>query len=661
LQTLAIVFSCVPIPFAKNGGFNFAAGKFAKFLESIKNLIPKGVDAVRNFFAQNFVNPLRDKLQTFLDPLDKFAASPINDLNQWMDGYTANNYAKLEASLPYLFSNTDPSIVTARTNLLNAIGKVQQNADTYKIGPFALGELINIAESSDSLARSLREFEQHTDNLSGLGGAGSALEIERLYGNVAIGGAAANIASSNQVSPNLTSTVYPQVDIGDTIIINSIEKIVIDKNFTAAPSGTVSVDVLTDNVKVITADVGTLNLASCLLDASGTLKVNTGTYIKVNSEVRRVNTVNAYGDYLTVYNPFDSTCTSQTFYKETSFNVNSAFATTSTDLEVKVKTSFVCNSVCLDNVITGNGTSFTTYLQANNKIYYDAKEYIVVSVTDTTITVDDSLRFTRNFPVYKVTNETPFVGLDEDLVDPDGIINAFTLPATLTGDPNILSGLTTRVRRSNGVYQSVNVSSPSDAAQSLFQDELLRRVKEKLDDMKYRLRDDAIRGLTSAAVITEIQKATTTITTVRDQVKDIVNQDIAVLNQAKNLVKGMIKLFSLSCSKKKRKDSGPNDSDEYLDIILAPDPRRQGCDATTSDFIEILDDFDQDYNDPGFNNNTISANTAIPTDPSLDGLNLIGGPFPVQGTGTDDNGNVGADVDGTPDVTVPEDPCAKPC
>jgi len=662
LQTLAMVFSCVPIPFAKNGGFNFAASKFGKFLSDIKDNIQKGVDGVKDFFSQNFINPIRDGIRdSILSPLDKAVSTPFNKINEELEKLTANDYAGIEASLPSLFSRTEPSVVTARNRLLDVLGKVNTSADNYKIGPFMLGELITMAQSADSLAKAMREFEQHTDNLSGLGGSGTALELQRLYGNVVYTGATANIASSNQVSPNLSASVYPIVDIGDTVVINSLEKIVIDKNFTAAPAGTVAVDVLTDSSKVTTASVATLNLANCLLDTNGTIKLNKNMYISVNGEVRQVNTINSLGDYLTVYNPFYNSASGQTFFKETSFNVNTAFVTTSTDLEIKVKTSFVCNSVCLDNVITGQGTTFTSQLQANNKILYDAREYIVTSVTDTTITVDDYLRATKNFAVYKVTNETPFVGLDDDLVDPDGIINAFTLPGSITGDPNFMNGVTTRVRRANGVYQTVNASKPTDAAQALFQEQLMERAREILNQMKYDLRDDAIRSLTESQTVTAINDTINRLTTVKDDVRNVIEQDIAVLNQAKNLVKGMVKLFSLSCSKKKRKDSGVNDSDEYLDIILYPNPDRQGCDATTSDFIDILDDFDAEYNDPGFANNPVSANTTVQNFDALDDLNGLTGPFPRQGTGTGEGeGDAGIDNQ-DPDVNVPEDPCAKPC
>jgi hypothetical protein len=656
------MFSCLPVPFAKNGGLNFADTKLGKALSDLAKSAKRGVDAFRNGLNE-FVNKITGGIRdSVLGPLDRATGGFFNDVNAFFDKFTGpDGQIRLEAALPNLFGRTGGAISNVRTQLLNTLGSVQQNSNTYKIGGFSIGELVNLTEESDSLARAMRDFQTHTDNLSGTGGAGTALEIQRLYGNVVFTGATANIASSNQVSPNLSATVYPVIELGDLIIIDNQPRIMIDKNFTAAPSGTVSVDTTTDNVKVTTTSVGTLNLANHLIATSGTIKLNTNMYISVNGEVRQVNTINSLGDYLTVYNPFYESAVANTFYVETSFNVNTAYTTTKTDQELKVQTSFVCNSVCLDNVITGVGTTFTSDLQANNKIYYDAKEYIVISVTDTTIVVDDYLRVTKNFAVYKVTDEIPYIGLDEDLVDPDGIVNAFTLPSTITGDPNFMNGFTTRVRRANGIYQTVSAASPTDAAQSLLQDKLMEKVRENLNQMKYDLRDDAIRNLTDAEVISRINNSITRFKNIKNEIKDIIAQDKAVLNAVKSLLKGMIKLFSLACSKKKKKGGEATDSDEYLNLILYPNPERQGCDANTSDFIIVLDDFDDEYNDPGITLPTFSSNTNITPITDFDDRNLVGGTLPNQGTGIGDGeGNVGVDR-GDPDVNVPEDPCAKPC
>ena len=126
------------------------------------------------------------------------------------------------------------------------------------------------------------------------------------------------------------------------------------------------------------------------------------------------------------------------------------------------------------------------------------------------------------------------------------------------------------------------------------------------------------------------------------------------------MVTSLGKLFSLACGKKKRK-KGDSSSDDYLDVIVVPNPVEDGCDATTGQFINILDDFDSEFNQDGVTLPTIPANTNIALNNQFNGSDIIVGPLPnqTQGTGTA-NSNVG--IDGTdPDVNVPEDPCAKPC
>lgn len=664
------MFTGKPIPFAKLGGM-FANTKLGKFLASIKKDAKRISDAVKATFAKNFINPLREKLNSF----DRWASTPFNDLNVELENLTANNYLGLERSLNLLFSNNASSVVNARNTLLERLGKVVEfSANTnYKLGPFSIGELSSFAAADDSFAATLRDMEQHTDNLSGLGGATVKFDFQRIYGNVTVQNTAVHIVSSNVVYPNLSKTIYPVVNIGDIIVVENEERVVISKKFTPTFDGTVSIDTTTNNVKVATASVSTLNLASCNLSVNGGIGVletgnillNSGMFISVNGEVRQINTINSLGDYLTVYLPFNNSVSNTLLLRESSFNVNTAFTFTNERL-LQVRNSFIANSLCLDNVITGVGTTFTSVLQANNKIYYDNKEYNVVAVTNTTITVDDSLRYTERFPVYKINNETPFLDLTEDMVDPDGIITAFTLPGQIMGDNAVLNDLTVRVRRANGVYQTVSASKPVDAAQSLFQEELLRKARDILTQMKYDLRDDAIRSLSEAQLVAKIEETYTRITNIKSDIKNVIEQDMAVINQVKSLVKGMIKLFSMSCSKKKRKDEGgkATDSDDYLDLILQPNPDRQGCDATSSDFITILDDFDKEYNDPNLDTPNIpDIDTGIPSANNLfDGLDSISGPFPRQDEAPDGGNIIGGGIDDqNPDVEIPEDPCAKPC
>lgn len=675
------MFTGKPIAFSK-GTFGSLGGRFAELAKKISESIKTGKEWLNNF-KKDFINPLLngtlitqykrdangnilrdDKGNALVEKSTNFL-SPLSELNATIDRYTANNYAGLQAAVPALFSNTEPSIVSARNALLDRLGKVDQAA-SYRIGPFTIGELSEIGTAADtSFVQTMRDFHDHTNQLAGVSYDSVKFTLQRLYGNVTIAGASANIASSATVSPNLRSTVYPFTDIGDLVIINNEERRVIDKGFTAAPSGTVSVyaDTVANSVVVTSASVATLNLADCLLATSGTLKVGTGVFINVNNEIRQVNSINSLGDYLTVYIPFRSTATAQTFFKETTFTVNTAFSTTATNQTVKIKSEFIANSLCLDNVITGRGTSFTTNLVANNKIYYDEKEYFVVSVTDTTIVVDEPLRFTNNFPIFKVTGETAALNFAEDSNSPDDILTTFSLVGQLTNDKNFLDGFTTSVRRANGTYQTVSAANASDSAQSLLQAELMRKGNLLLKEMINDLRGDAINKLTTSQVVATLSGFETRISNVRNEVKDAIEQDLAVINKVKGLLKALIKLFTTSCSKKKRKD-GDGTSDDYLDLILVPNPERQGCDATTSDFTDILDDIDVEFNDPGTTNpnpfDPPSGN--IPKNDMLNPGDQLIGPYPGRPViGVDDDGLSGNLDNNDPNVKAPEDPCAKPC
>lgn len=675
------MFTGKPIAFSK-GAFGSLGGKFEELSKKISESVKKGKEWLNNF-KKDFINPLlngtiiteykRDANGNILrdengNPLVKKSTnfiSPLSELNAKIDKYTENNYAGLQAALPGLFSNTEPTIVAARNNLLDKLGKADQAA-SYRIGPFTIGELSEIGTSADtSFVQTISDFTDHTNQLAGVSYDSVKFTLQRIYGDVSVAGATANIISSTVVSPNLRSTVYPATNIGDLVIINSEERRVIDKGFTSAPSGTVSVyaDTVANSVTVTSASVATLNLADCLLSSTGTLKVGSGTFINVNNEIRQVNSINALGDYLTVYIPFRNTATAQPFFKETTFTVNTAFATTATDQTVKIKSEFIANSLCLDNVITGRGTSFTSYLAANNKIYYDEKEYFVISVTDTTIVVDEPLRFTNNFPIFKVTGETASLNFAEDSNSPDDILSTFSLVGQLTNDKNFLNGFTTTVRRANGTYQTVNASNASDSAQSLLQAELLRMGNSLLTEMINDLRGDAINKLTTSQVVAQIQGFDTRITNIRNDVKDVIEQDLAVINKVKGLLKGLIKLFTTSCSKKKRKD-GDTTSDDYLDLILVPNPERQGCDATTSDFTDILDDIDVEFNDPQTTNpNTFDPPPGIiPQNDMLNPGDQLVGPYPGRPViGVDDDGLSNNLDNNVPNIKAPEDPCAKPC
>lgn len=655
------MFSCVPIPFVKQGGLDFSQTKFGKFIQRIKGSFDKAADAVSNFFKDNFRNPLYDAgrnfKETVLDPLDKNLASPFESLNTEIDGLVAEDYKGLKALLSDLSGNSVPSIQASFNALEASLGKAQNFSDNYKIGPFTLGQLTSIAESA-SLQASLQQFRDHTDALSGVKST-VAYDLITLYGNVVSTGATVNIASSNVVTPNLRSTAYPRVDYGDTIIIDSQERIVTEKTFSVHPSGTVSVDILTNNVKVTTADVGTLNLVNCLLSTSGTINLNTSMFITVNNEIRRIQQINSLGDFLTVDLPFNSSTTGAGLYKETSFIVNTAFTTTKTDQSLYVRTPFVANSECLDTVITGNGTSWTSYLEVGDKIIYDTKEFIIESVTDTTITVNDPLRLTKNFAVYKVNNEIEITPFEED-IDPDEIINGFVMIETMTGDPNFMKGMKSRVRLANGKYASVSTEVPLDAAQSLFKKELLEQAKDAIKTMKYELNNAKVRGLSESNVNIAINGTINRYFAVKNELEAVVARDKQIIKNVKNFVKALGKLFSLACGKKKR-NKGDSSSDDYLDVIVVPNPVENGCDATRGTFIDDLDDFDSEFNNDNVGPIKANSNNTIETNNDFNGQDTILGPLPNQTQGTGDGeGNI--DIDGgDPDVNVPEDPCAKPC
>lgn len=644
------MFTGKPIAFSK-GSFGSIGGQFSAIAEKIKKGIQNGKQWL-NEFKKDYINPLLNG-----------TLAPLTELNATIDRYTENNYAGLQAALPALFSKTDPSVVTARNNLLAVLGRADQ-ATAYRIGPFSIGELSEIGTTADtSFVQTMQNFQTHTNQLAGVGYDSVNFTFQRIYGNVTITNATVNIASSTLVSPNLTASVYPTTNVGDIVVINNQELYVIDKGFTAAPTGTVSVDTSTDAYKVTSASVATLNLASCLLNTTGTLKVQPGTFINVNNEIRQVNTINALGDYLTVYIPFRSTATALSFYKETTFTVNTALTATATDQTIKLKSEFIANSVCLDNVITGVGTTFTSSLQANNKIYYDEKEYYVVSVTDTAIVVDEPLRYTSNYPIFKVTDQSSYLSLIGDNGTPDDITSTFSLIGQLTNDKNFLEGFTTNVRRANGTYQTVNSATASDSAQALLQAELVRRGNRLIKEMINDLRGDAINGLSTSQLVSQLSGFENRIKTIRDDVTNIVEQDLAVLNNIKGMLNGLIKLFTISCSKKKRKD-GDSSSDDYLDLILTPNPERQGCDATASDFIDILDTIDIEFNDPASTNpNTyVPISGTIPDNDMLNPGDRLVGPYPTRPDDSAGGDNLTGNLDGTDlNIQAPEDPCAKPC
>jgi hypothetical protein len=458
---------------------------------------------------------------------------------------------------------------------------------------------------------------------------------------------------------------YPIVNVGEVIIVNTLPKRVIGKYFTVVSPGSVSVDIGTANTRVTTDSLVSLNLANILLDAGGTTKLAPNMYIKLNGEIKQVNTINAVGDYLTVYSPFRQSAVSVDLYKETALNVNTAFTSTISGLSIKVRTPFCANSLCLDNVITGNGTTFTSYLSANDKIYYDNKEYFVLSVTDTAITVDEETRKLDNAVIYKVTDES-FLQRFSETNGPEDIIGAFSSLDQMTGSMggHLTANLTTRYRAANGTYIMVDAKKPTDATKSLKNANLVNKVNQVYQDILDNFQDDAIAALTESELVGLINQTKLDIERVKNELLDSIKQDLAVINAVKGLLAGLLKLFSISCGKKKKKDNSPQaeESDEYLNLILAPNPLRQGCEATESDFISLLDEIDAEHNEPNLPTYDIQVpNYADPESDVLQPEEEFDGVYPDE---PEDEPSVDADIgiDGEP-VLPPEvpDPCAQPC
>jgi hypothetical protein len=175
-----------------------------------------------------------------------------------------------------------------------------------------------------------------------------------------------------------------------------------------------------------------------------------------------------------------------------------------------------------------------------------------------------------------------------------------------------------------------------------------------------RLHDDAIRSLVESELAQEINYINNEIDALKNELNDMIKQDLNAINAVKGLLTGLLKLFAVSCSKKKKKD-GNTSSDEFLEMILAPNPIRQGCDATESDFIAILDQIDADHNEPDI----VLPEITLPdefTDPDLllpdEIQNDVYGDEPEELPGPV------ADiiVDEEPIVLPPEpDPCSQPC
>lgn len=640
LQTIAIVFTGAPIPFGK---INFPPPGLKDLITKIKDAITKGKSYLSQM-AKDFVNPLKAEL-------DK--------VNAKIKEYTDNNFQGLKESLPAFFNDARANVVTARNAMMDLLGDAQSAADQKFLG-MPIGELSILG---NTLYSSFTAFQNHTNEISGVGRDDKTFEFQQLYGEPAVPNATVTINNgSTIINPSLSASAYPIINIGQVVIVNTLPRRVIGKSFTMQATGAVSVDILANTTLVTTDSLVTLNLANVLLQTGGTTKLAPNMYIKINDEIKQVNTINTLGDYLTVYTPFSSSAVSLNLYKETALNVNTAMTSTVSGLSIKVRTPFCANSICLDNVITGTGTSFTNYLSANDKIYYDNKEYFVISVTDTAITVDEETRQLSGSVIYKITDENPLQKFRESN-GPDDIIGAFSSIDQLTNSMggNLTAGMTTRYRAANGTYVMVDAAKPTDATKSLQKGKLTAQVNRVYQDILDNFQDDALTALTESELVQLITQTRNDVERLKNELNDSIKQDLSVINAVKGLLSGLMKLFSVSCGKKKKKDNN-FESDEYLELILAPNPIRQGCLATESDFINILDEADAEHNNP--NLPTYDINIPDYGDPASDVLQPEDEFLDVYPTEPEDEVSVDGDVgidNNDPIVPPEENPCAQPC
>lgn len=640
MQTLSITFTGKPIPFGKG---QFPPSGIQKLITDIKKAIEKGKNFL-NKLKEDFVNPVKNALNQAKAKLDQL----LND-----------NFKGLKEALPGLFGDVREGVVTARNKLLDLLGNAQSVADQKFLG-MKIGDLATLGAT---LYEAHNAFENHTNEISGASLDGVSFTLERMYGTPTIGAGVTVYNGDTVIEPDLTASTYPIVNIGDVVIVNSETRRVTGKLFETHPTGTVSIDTGTDAKKLTSSSLVYLNLANVLLktDGGGIVKLAPQMYVKVNSEIRQINTINSMGDYLTVYNNFKYSATDVALGKEVGSNANLAFTST-INSTVKIKIEQCANSLCLDTIITGNSTNFTANLAIGDKIFYDNKEYFVVNLTNTTIETDDVLRQANNQVIFKVIEETPLEQLKESN-DPEAILGLFSSVDQLTGSmgSNITGDLTTKYKAANGAYYAVSASSPKDLTKSLTAgDQINAKISRLMQNLVDRLQDDAIRELTESDLVQEINFIKQEVEDLKNEINDQIKQDLAAIKAVKGLLTGLLKLFIISCSKKKKKD-GNTSSDEFLEMILMPNPIRQGCDAIESDFISILDEIDAEHNTPDI----VFPEVTVPTqfeDPELLLPDEI--ESPVYGEEPVEDPGPVADiiVDEEPIVPPPEpDPCAQPC
>jgi len=643
LQILSITFGKAPIPFANTA--KLPPGPIQDIVKAIKDAIESGKNAL-NTLKEDFTNPIVEDLRA--------AETTIRDL-------TKNNFALLRQQFPRL-SEAQGDLAEAREALFATIGNIDSYAANTRFLGYSVKQWADMG-SDDTLLGSLAGFRGHTDEISGVLSDDVVLQMEALPAYITIG-FGNTTSNSNTVLANFNNALYPSPNVGDIIRIANTDYLIHGKTFQPI---TGNVRVNANSTMVYTTNVNTLNLANIYLGNTTTVQLESEMYVRVNTEVRRVNTINSLGDYMTVYVPFFQNNNNALIETENGFRTNTVVSTTSTNTAIKIRTYKHANSLCLSDTINSEGTSFQSSLQIGDKIYYDEKEYYVVSLTQTSIVVDDRLRELQNQFVYKITDEIPVQRTIES-DNPDDILATFSTVDQVTAalGTNFIEGMTTRYRRSDGTYAQIEAWKPLHVTKSVQQEGsfLMNLVNRKLQELIDSLQDDAIRNLTDNELTNYLNEKKQEINELKNAIKDQINADKAAINAVKSLVKNLLKLFKAGCSKKKKGDDPENPdltSDEYLNLILTPNPKRQGCSATVNDLPDILDLADEEFNSielPPVDLTTPVSNT----DPNLytDTVDEIYG-LDIPGRGGGANGDIR--IDRTPDSLLPDrqDPCVEPC
>lgn len=639
---LAITFTGAPIPFAKVGGF--PPKQLQELIEKIKQAIKDGKDAINALKAEfeNKVREVIDKVETKLDDISK-------------DGF-----AKLQQALPGLFGK-EGDIAVARQKLLDRIGTVEAYAANTRILNQSIRQWAD--EGNNSLYDSVQNYKGHTDEISGVLIEDKILTLQKMPGYKIIGVASAANAS-NIITPNLFHTVYPTCNIADVVRVANTDYLVTGKLYDTA-GGNVRINA--NSVIVYTTNLNTFNLANISMTSGSDLKMSENMYVTINSEVRKVNTINALGDYMTVYRPFRNGNTSVTLNMETRILINTVAIEDSTDVNIKVQDYLHANSLCLDDTITGEGSFFLSYLSAGDKILYDNKEYYVKSLTNTTIIVDEPLRLLANQVISKITNESPVTRVS-DSNGPEDILDTFDTVDIFTSSfgPGFTNGLTTKYKKADGTYADIEAWKPIHATKSISPEgrERINAVTRILQDLLDELQDDVIKELTDTEILDLLNEKILEIESLRDNLIDIVREDLAAINAIKGLIKGLLRLFKASCSKKKKSDDpAVNDesSDEYLQLVLSPNPLRQGCSATESDLIDILDAADEEYRNVNIPTPNIASPALANTNPAI--FEDTDAAY-IPERGQDSGGLADIEIDGDPEAIQPprtKDPCEEPC